>query len=109
MLVLHQPDEHGRQKRKDIGLEECDQQLETHHEQHEQHRAPGHNPVAEYKMSPTRARITKCPAVMLAKSRKHSANGLTIFPISSTGVMIIAMITAPTPVMPGGTITIVLR
>src|SRR6267143_1666172 len=31
----HQPDEHGREQRKDIGLQERDQQLEKHHEQRE--------------------------------------------------------------------------
>ena len=65
--------------------------------------------LPKMKMSPSSARMTKCPAVMLANSRSVSANGLTSFPMISIGVMISAMRTAPIPDIPGGTNTMVLR
>src|SRR5437660_1341891 len=47
VLVLHHPDEHARQERKDIGLEERHQQLQAHHEQDERDRPDRHAPVRE--------------------------------------------------------------
>src|SRR6266566_713496 len=44
----HQPDEYGREQRKDIGLQERDQQLEKHHEQRERDGA-GHDTVANHR------------------------------------------------------------
>ena len=46
---------------------------------------------------------------MFANNRSVSANGFTIFPMISIGVMMSAIATAPSPVMPGGTNTIVFR
>ena len=60
------------------------------------------------KIRPSSASTTKCPAVMLANSRRHSANGFTSFPMISIGVMISAINTAPRPFIPGGTNTMVL-
>ncbi len=40
------------------------------------------------KMRPSRARITKCPATMLAKRRTVRAKGLVKSPRNSTGIMI---------------------
>src|SRR5512135_286970 len=65
--------------------------------------------LVKMKIRPSNDRITKCPAVMLANNRRHSANGFTSFEMSSIGVMIPAMSTAPKPFMPGGTNTIVFR
>src|SRR6266576_931997 len=39
----HQPDEHGREQRKDIGLQERDQQLEEQHEQRKAHGSADHD------------------------------------------------------------------
>src|SRR5437867_620534 len=65
--------------------------------------------LLKMKIKPSSARITKCPAVMFANNRSVSANGLTSFPMISIGVMMSAISTAPIPVIPGGTNTIVLR
>ena len=43
--------------------------------------------LRKVKMSPMMASTMMCPAVMLAKSRMASANGLVSFPMISTGVM----------------------
>src|SRR6266566_9568043 len=46
VFVLHQPDEDGREQRKDIGLQKRDQQLEKHHEQRQRHRS-AHDDAAD--------------------------------------------------------------
>src|SRR6266487_931992 len=48
VFVPHQPDEDGRQQRKDIGLQKRDQQLEKHHEQREADGSPHHD-VADHR------------------------------------------------------------
>ena len=60
------------------------------------------------KISASSESITKWPAAMLAKSRSISANGFTIFPMISMGVMISVSSTAVIPVVPGGVKTMVL-
>src|SRR5438034_7477171 len=109
MCVPHHPDEHRRQERKNIRLEKRHQQLKQHHEYHERDGAAATSQLPKMKIKPSSARITKCPAVMFANNRSVSANGLTIFPMISIGVMMSAISTAPMPVIPGGTNTIVLR
>src|SRR5690348_9982795 len=47
MRVLHHADEHRREQRKDIGLQERHQQLEQHHEHDERDRASRDRPVRE--------------------------------------------------------------
>src|SRR5213592_123640 len=44
----HQPDEHGGEQRKDIGLQKRDQKLEKHHEQREADGSPHHD-VADHR------------------------------------------------------------
>src|SRR6266576_3654683 len=56
--------------------------------------------LPKMKIRPSSARITKCPAVMFANNRSVSANGFTIFPMISMGVMMSAIATAPIPVVP---------
>src|SRR5881409_1040738 len=44
--------------------------------------------LEKMKIRPSRARITKCPAVMFANNRSVSANGLTSFPIEIIGKLV---------------------